>query len=88
MNKTLGCICRAHFGVVKKRLQKPLRMNRFSPAGACYTRCSQLALAISKDERLTSPQLVLGRDVADGAVQPLRIVDRYEFPHNALRILQ
>jgi hypothetical protein len=60
-------------------------MNRLSPAGACFSR---LAFPLSIDEHLTSLQLVLGRYAADGAVQPLRIVDLYELPHNALRILQ
>ena len=63
-------------------------MNRLSPVGAGFTGFSRLAIACGKDQPLASLQLVHGRHVADGAVQPLRIVDRYELSHNALRILQ
>ena len=64
-------------------------MNRLSSSvGACFTCFSQLVFPLSEDELLTSRQLILRSYVSDGAVQPLRIVDRYEVPHNALRILQ
>ena len=59
-----------------------------SPMGTCFTRFSQLAFPLSKDKLLTSLQLILRSYVSDGAVQPLHIVDLYEFPPNALRIPQ
>ena len=88
MNKTLRCTSRTQFWVIKQMPRKSLSLNRLSLAGACFARHSQLALALSKDERFTSLQLVLGCDVADGAVQPFRIVDPNKPPHNASRILQ
>ena len=63
-------------------------MHRLSPSGGCFTRFSQLVFPLSEDELLASRQLILRSRVSDGAVQPLRIVGRYELPHNALCILQ
>jgi len=68
--------------------EEALEIGRLSPAGACFARFSQLAFQRSKDDYFASLQPVLGSYVADGAVQPFRIIDLYEFSHNVLRILQ
>ena len=59
-------------------------MGWLSPLRAGFTCFSQLAVALSKDEPLTSFQFVLRNDVPDSAVQPFRIVDPDKHPHNTL----
>ena len=58
-------------------------MSRLSQAGACLTWVRRLVFPLSWDDRITSFLPVLGRYVTDGAVQLLRIIDRYQLPHNA-----